>query len=748
MAYIQGWIAAVIYRAEDYHILAFTVEDSEPPSHASSVKVAAYLFGMPQVRPGVPLKLVGEWRKHPKYGHQLVSYEWHPWAKTPGDAEKFLQDCIEGFADRDLVKLVVSAFGTDTFEVLTNDPDKVLCLGKGNPTLSAALHKAVAGWAQAQMTGRLAPLLRDGGIPPKVLKTILARFGLDAVQVTQENPYRLVSVEGFSLAFADRLAAKLGIERTDPRRVEGAILEALYAETQNGHLFVHLADLGPVIRNRLDAETLETLGDLGPKIKVAVEALAARKDVIVDGGIYLPGVYHFEQDSARKLVQYLEPAKIDVDITAFLAEYERSQQITLSEAQRGAVFKLIENKVLVLTGLPGTGKTLITKAFTALFRQAGLSFRLMAPTGIAAKRLALVTSSDAATVHRTFRFDRVAWLYGRDRKFAVDAVIVDESSMLDQELFYRILDALHPGTMLVFVGDDAQLPSVGAGNVLRELVSCSAIPHVRLTQIFRQAETSEIVHASHRINRGESPLTVAQKEDSEFRFIPVDGEDRLAKLIVDMSAKLKGRDENFQVLSPKYGGIVGVDNLNECLRERLNPNEGQAEWRSGNLRLRVGDRLMVVQNDYERSIYNGDTAKLIGISPLDLEIRVHGISKASIETVVRVPKNIAADMLRLAYAVTVHRCQGNEFSTVIIPIVRNQGIMLQRNLLYTAITRARKKVWLLGDPRAVQQAIDNDNVLTRNSVLGSRILRAVEVRGGVISGEVETQLAAFLGAQE
>ncbi len=738
MAYVQGWISAVIYRAEEYHILAFTVSEAEPPAPSPQIKIATHLFGLQQVRPGVSLKLVGEWGTHPKYGRQFVSHEWHPWARKTEDVEGCLHECIEGFADRDIVRLVVSNFGLDTFEVLTKEPEKVVGLAPAGTALSDALKRAVAGWNNSQTMGRLAPLLRDSSVPPNVIRSILAKFGSDAAQVLRENPYRLMSIRGFTLAHADHLAEHLGIAKTDPRRVEGAVLETLHAELQNGHLYVRLDDLGRIFRALTDAAVLETFktSDLHAKLLEAVGTLGSRGEVIVDpnAGAYLPTPHLFEKEAAKRIAQFMAPSKLELDLGGFLLDYERSQQIELSEAQKDAVRKLVESRVLILTGLPGTGKTTVIRAFTYLFRQSGLSFLLMAPTGIAAKRLASVTSSDAATIHRTFRYDGETWHYGLDAKYTVDAVIVDEMSMVDQELFYRILDALHPGTMLVLVGDDAQLPSVGAGNVLHELVACPEVPHIRLTQIFRQAVTSEIVYASHKINRGESPLLSEYSNESEFRFVPVGSEDSLAALVVDMAERLKRRDANFQVLSPKYDGVVGVNSLNERLRERLNPDIGQKEWHFGSLRVREGDRLMVTQNDYDLSIYNGDMAKLVAIEKDNLHVRIHGLSSDSIETMVRIPKTSAPEILKLAYAITVHKSQGSEFDIVLLPVVRSQGRMLQRNLLYTGVTRARKKVWLLGDPQAVQQSIENDKVVRRNSVFGRRISEEIRVLAGVLSG--------------
>jgi exodeoxyribonuclease V alpha subunit len=375
--------------------------------------------------------------------------------------------------------------------------------------------------------------------------------------------------------------------------------------------------------------------------------------------------------------------------------------------------------------LPGTGKTTVLRASVRLFEEAKLTFALMAPTGIAAKRLSAVTGHSATTVHRALKYDGDSWGYHSNNRYVVDAVVLDEASMLDQELLFRLLSALRPETRIVFVGDDAQLPSVGPGNVLREMIECDEVPHVRLTEIFRQSVKGEIVTNSHRINSGKLPDLSTQNSDSEFRFVRCPDEDRIAELIVQMASKLKARDANFQVLSPKYDGAIGVTRLNERLRDVLNP-EGPMEWVRGKTRFRKGDRLMVIQNDYELNVYNGDVGKLDTISNDGLLVKIHGVGDRIPDTMVPFKSEIAATKLRLAYCITAHKSQGSEFDTIIMPITRSQGRMLQRNLLYTAVTRARKRVWLIGEEIAVQKAVENNKVIRRNTIFSRAITAALK----------------------
>lgn len=636
--------------------------------------------------------------------------------------ENFLRHCL-GILDESKIGDLVDTFGIDTFRVLSEDPKRLSEVQGFDESTIDSLTNA---WIKAVTSSELSSLLADHEVTSEQMKALFNAFGSESRRIISDNPYSLLEVEGFEFSKVDDVAESRGVPKTDPRRFEGAVLWVLREASQAGHLCVRRGDLAMNLRESLKAEA-ETFGsqDLARDLMDATARLESKGKVFIDPdvGVYLPILYNFERRSAECLARFRTPLSLEIDLKEFLETYENTHQIQLSDAQQDAVNELISNRVLVLTGGPGTGKTTVLKTFVELFKKAGVSFQLMAPTGIAAKRVAMVTGHEAATVHRTFRFNGEEWYYNEWNKFPVGAVIIDEMSMLDQELFFRVVSSLGERTILVLVGDDAQLPSVGPGSVLRDLVRCPAIPTVRLTQIFRQAQQSEIVVNSHRINRGESILT--GDENSDFRFVSLD-DSRIVDLILKMAEKLKARDANFQVLSPKYDGIAGVTNLNERLREVLNPlGPGKMEVVIGKLRFRVGDRLMVIKNDYKLGVYNGDMGKLVEIHSDYLRIRVHGIGEDGLDANVDIPRKDVAQKLRLAYAITVHKCQGSEFDVIILPMVREHGRMLQRNLLYTAVTRAKKRVWILGDRGAVQRAIDNDKVLARNTGFGKAIMKAI-----------------------
>ena len=734
MATIYGCVTNIRHQGEDFSIFGMAVDSAEPAIDKREVVVSGHLYGLAQVKVGVTIGIVGEWVDHPKYGRQIQPFGWMPYARTSSDVERFLGSCLYGFENPDLTRLLVTRYGTDVYAKLREAPDEIRSLFEADDPRRVAVDRAIAGWQQAYSMSALAAFLRDNDLGISQVRAIFETFGNDAVNIIAENPYRLVAVEGFSFTKADRLAKRLGIDKNDGRRLEGAILAILWQESRQGHLCVRRGDLRTLLDDMMAAEAVEAFAirELPEAIMSAVDRMVASKTIVLDpnAGIYLPDLYRYERDAASKLARFVTPSKLDVDISQFLLEHEKTHAIALSEAQREAVRLLIENRVLVLTGGPGTGKTTLVRTFVRLFKQTGITCQLMAPTGIAAKRLAAVTGDDAATVHRTFGYNGRRWQFNNFNKFNVGAVIVDEMSMVDQELFYRILDALHPNTMLVLVGDDAQLPSVGPGSVLRELLWCSDIPHVRLTQIFRQAEKSDIVKASHVINRGENLVLMGRAADSDFQFVNCPDENLLADLIVKMAEKLKARDANFQVLSPKYDGITGVTNLNDRLREALNPDTGKGEWVAGKIHMRIGDRVMVTKNDYDLNVYNGDMGKLHAIHRTELVVKIHGASNDA-DLYVTLSKTKALEMLRLAYAITVHKSQGSEFDTIVMPIVKAHGRMRQRNLFYTAITRARKKVWLLGDPLSVHQAISNDKVILRNTAFGRAVQDEVRTLVGV-----------------
>jgi len=726
---LQGRVRSVTFNSGDFYI--FSVESS-----GKKITCKGSLFGMQSVTSGLALELTGRWISHAKWGRQFEVAGWAPWTPMEADVEIFLRSCLGIPALR--AGDIVDTFGLDTFKVLDEHPD-LLDTVPGMDEV--AKENLLSAWGYARATVELSSFLSDHDVTSSQVRAILSEFGVEATKLIRDNPYRLVEVDDFPFVKADDIARGVGVGQNDPRRYEGAVLWVLREATSSGHFCLRRGDVAMTLRGLVEGSPVDAFDALtfSSEITKAIGRLESSNRVVVDSnvGVYLPQHYYHEREAARLLVQFMGESSFDIKADDFLATYEVIHQVELSELQREAITKLLTHKVLVLTGLPGTGKTTVTRAIVNLFERMGLTFSLMAPTGIAAKRLAHVTGHEASTIHRAFRYDGVNWGFGRGERYPIGAVIVDEMSMVDQELLFRILDALEPSTVLVLVGDDAQLPSVGPGNVLRELVRCPEIPTVRLTKIFRQAEESAIIRNSHSVNRGDD--IEPGEEGSDFRFVPISDESKAAAFIAQMAVKLKARDENFQVLSPKYDGVLGVNNLNNLLREALNPpGDGKREITVDGCKYRDGDRLMVVKNDYDLGVYNGDMGKLMGIERDHFTVRVHGAGESNLDMNVEVPRNEVPVKLKLAYAVTVHKCQGSEFNTIILPMVRNHGRMLQRNLFYTAITRARKKVWVLGDRGAISRAIANDQVVQRGTAFARSISEAIlQHAGGVKDGDPE-----------
>ena len=464
-----------------------------------------------------------------------------------------------------------------------------------------------------------------------------------------------------------------------------------------------------------------------------LSSLIASEHVVSDSDrIYLLHHFNNEDGSAKYLSKILiQPPRDMGDIWSILSDFERDMNIDLSEDQRKAFMLLEKSRVCVITGYPGTGKTTMISAFVHLFESLGMHFVLMSPTGIAAKRLSQVTGKPASTIHRALGFKKDGtWEFNNLNKFKVDAVIVDEMSMVDSSILSKLVSSLDNGTILIMLGDPKQLPSVGAGYVLHNLMSCPDVPHMSLTRIYRQHGKSDIVSVAHSILKGE-PVDTSLNKKSEFIFLDYP-QSNVAEEIMKLASMLKSKDLNFQVIAPVYDGELGVNSLNRDLRDVLNPdytNKKASHVKLGDAELYEGDRVMIIKNDYDRMVYNGETGKVHRISLKEDKVDVKVFNWFDAETGAYCDKIItykleeARQMLRVAYACTAHKVQGQEFDYVILPMTRQYGIMLYRNLVYTAVTRAKKQVFVLGDPRAFLSAIQNDRDTSRNSNLNELITK-------------------------
>lgn len=577
---------------------------------------------------------------------------------------------------------------------------------------------------------------------PNITDIIIKHYsGSDSlIKEIEENPYVLIDIEEISFKKLDKVATEiLRIPSNSPLRYKALVHYQLANESfKNGHLYTLLEKF---INSTFELDITKD------NLKLFLKELIIEGKIILEGKkLYTQQHYKAEKFSAEIIAKIISKSGRHlffegIDVDQYISGYEKLQtdninggewknlkwkesKFELSYEQKNAVKKFFDENFFILTGLPGTGKSTVTKSLVEISKNRGLKITLLAPTGIAAKRLSSICDYPASTIHKELGFDGSSWKMGIDNPLDSDIIIIDEFSMVDQVLLYKILQCLPKKEfVLVFIGDAAQLPSVGPGNVLRELILCDKIPHVALNKIFRQEDTSDIVLNSHQINKGSTQLFNTKKD---FIFMEIEQEeDTLKKLITIVEAL---QDKNYQVLSPTYKGILGVSNINKTLQDVLNPKfDSTKEFKTEICTFREEDKVMIIKNDYKNEVYNGEKGILVSINNQSKKLEIF-IEGKTIEYTFR----DAYSMLALDYSRTIHKAQGQEYDFIIMPFVNYFSVQLQRNLLYTAITRAKKKVFLLGHQKALYRAILNNNVSKRNTVLSSRILtRLHDIKGGI-----------------
>lgn len=715
---IQGQIKRILYHNEDSNFFVFTFEDVQ-----GVMRKAKGNFSLDAPYPGMPVSLKGQW-ENSKYGETFgVTGITNRGLSSNDGIEKYLMNYIPEIGPVS-AKRIVDHFGQDTLDVLDNAPERL----EEVPRLNKVQKQKIAEeWKKQGEYRDIAISLLNLDLTDAVVKRVYSKWGAEALAKIQENPYCLTTIRGVGFLTADKVALGMGVPSDSPFRI-GACLEYTLREASGGpgHLFLDPKTLIEGLTKLVRKGTLTEFGrQLSTSdIKEGLRHLKEQKIIVSDKGkIYLTPYHTFEQQSARLLAGFLRrkgsPICSEEDTQAFIQEYEDVNGLTLSQEQREGIEAVREHRVLLITGLPGTGKSSLMKAIVQLLRNHKKEVQLLSPTGIAAKRLSSVVGLPASTIHRALGYKGDLWIHNSKNKYIKDAIIIDEASMIDQQVMYHLLDALHEDTLLVFVGDHAQLPSVGAGNVLHDLIRSECIKQIHLTQIFRQEEASDIILNSHRINMGQDPVL----HDRDFHFIPHTSEDSIVDNILELVNEIQGlgTDDTFQVLSPKWKGTLGVTNLNNRIREVLNPLENQREVTLKNgLVLRQGDRVMVMSNDYEKEVYNGETGTILEINSKESEIVVR--IRDAVETkTVPISYSEAPDLLNLAFCMTTHKSQGQEMDYIIFPFVNAFSIQLQKNLLYTAVTRAKKKVYILGDWSAIQKAVRNNEVAERNTFFAERL---------------------------
>jgi len=716
---LQGLLEHITYFNEE---TGYAIVKVKVPGQKELVACVGNLL---RPTPGEVVVMRGEWTNHEKYGRQfkIISCE----TKTPASVygiQKYLgSGLIKGIGPV-MAKRIVGKFGKKTLDVIEHDIEKIKEIPGIGEGRIAMIRKA---WDDQKEIRTVMLFLQTHGVSAGFAVKIFKQYGKEAVRIVQDNPYRLAAdIFGIGFVTADKIAEKLGFPKESLVRAEAGLIYVLNQLADQGHVYAPQ----PV----LVQEAMNILGVEAGLIEAALENLASSKMIVAEDredpsrrAVYgLPFYLAENQTAARLRALIAAPKQIrKIDTDKALAWVQEKLAITLAEKQLAAVRTAIENKVMIITGGPGTGKTTIINAILKIYGTVQTKVLLAAPTGRAAKKMAEATGWEARTIHRLLEFSPLQGGFQKHEHSPLDCdiLIIDEASMIDITLMHHLLKAVPLRTTLILVGDVNQLPSVGPGNVLKDFIDAGVAPVVELTEIFRQARTSSIIVNAHRINQGLLPETeTAPGALSDFYFIhKEDPEKVLATVLTMVKERIPKRFHlhavnDIQVLSPMNRGVVGVTNLNAELQKALNP--GADEVSRGGYVFRNHDKVMQIRNNYEKEVFNGDIGRIFHIDREGQELKVHFDDRFVTYDFSEL------DELVPAYAVTVHKSQGSEYPAVVIPVLTQHYMMLQRNLIYTAITRGRKLVVLIGTKKALAIAVKNNKQQQRYSLLKERLLKA------------------------
>ena len=713
-ATLEGILERIVFFNEEN---GFTVARLQVPKRQDLVAIVGVL---PSPMPGETLRLKGEWVVDNKFGEQFrVQSCLSVLPATITGIQKYLgSGMIKGIGPV-MAKRIVARFALETLDVIEDSPEKLLEVeGIG----SVRVERISSAWQEQKKIREVMIFLQGEGVSSTYAVKIYKEYGNKAIAVVKENPYRLaLDISGIGFKTADKIAQNMGIDPGSPMRAEAGIIHVLSELVDEGHVYYPYEKL-----KEKAGELLEVNESI---LDTALATLSDQRRVVIEQhpeheAVYLTPLHVAETNVATRLKTLVNSPKqmLQIDIEKAIEWVHKIDRINLAEMQKEALRKAVTCKVMVITGGPGTGKTTLVNSIIKILEKKGQKIVLASPTGRAAKRLSEVTGCEAKTIHRLLEFSPSEGGFKRNEEYPLDAdmVIIDEVSMVDILLMNHLLKAIPPTATLLLVGDIDQLPSVGPGNVLKDIISSGIVDTIRLTDIFRQAQESLIVVNAHRINSGEYlQLDTLPGQQNNFYFIKRQEPEQALNTIKELckrrlpSAFQFDPLEDIQVMTPMHRGTVGVANLNAELQNLLNPNQKSVS-RGGRL-FRVNDKVMQTKNNYEKETFNGDIGRIISI---DLEDQ---ILKVKFEDRIVDYSWSDLDELVLAYAISIHKSQGSEYPAVVIPILPQHYIMLQRNLLYTAITRAKKLVVLVGSKRAVAIAIKNNKVQFRYTNLSTRL---------------------------
>jgi exodeoxyribonuclease V alpha subunit len=721
LADLQGQIERITYTNEEN---GYTIAKVKVKGRRDLVTVVGNLMAP---TPGEILQMQGEWGNHPKFGEQfrVVHYKSLIPASVAG-IEKYLgSGLIKGIGPI-MAKRIVKAFGKETLDVIEEEIEKLTEVEGIGKKRVEMIRKA---WADQKEIRQVMLFLQSHGVSSGYATKIFKTYGNDAIEVVQENPYRLATdIFGIGFLTADRIAEKLGFARDSELRAEAGILYVLYQLADEGHVYYPLDLLLRKCQKILEVEQeilLRALDTLRAEEKIVLEDLKENKETTAGHrAVYLAKFHLSETNNAARLKALINAPKAirPIDPGKALAWVQQQLDITLAAKQVDAVKCALTDKVVVITGGPGTGKTTIINAILKIFARAGVKFLLTAPTGRAAKRMSEATGHEAKTIHRLLEYSFQKGGFQKDDKTPLkcDLLVVDEASMIDTILMHHLLKAVRPGATLILVGDVNQLPSVGAGAVLQDIIASRAVPVMELNEIFRQARESLIIVNAHKINQGLMPtLKASGHKLADFYFIEQEDPEKVLGIILDLvKDRIPSRFgfdpiDDIQVLTPMHKGVVGAGNLNQELQQALTP--GPDSLTRGGRNFRLHDKVMQIRNNYEKEVFNGDLGRILRIDPESQEMVIDFDGR-------KVPYDYAdLDEVVLAYAISIHKSQGSEYPAVVIPILTQHYVLLQRNLIYTGVTRGRKLVVLVGTRKALAMGIKNDKTKRRYTFLRRRL---------------------------
>lgn len=720
---ITGTVTNIRFRNDEngWTVLSFETQDGK---QITAVGV------MPAINIGETATFYGSWTEHPLYGEQIKVTAYS--VSMPNSVDAVLAYLSSGFIKgigKSTARMIVDKFGAETLDIIKNSPKELLRISGIGPKKLKIITDSYN--EKIGMQDIVIGMQQLGLSLPMTMK-IYKLYGENCVQMVKDNPYRLIDdIENIGFKTADKIAFEAGYERESTFRIRAGVKYALSFAASEGNTCLPKDILVMFAANNvlgLDHETVSAIIE-----KMISEGELAEKQIDGVLHIFLKSMHYLEMDSAVRLKELTNSVEILplFDVDGEIERLEKKFGVKLADAQREAVKRSVSDGVLIVTGGPGTGKTTILRFIIEIMEAQRLGLELAAPTGRAAKRISDTTDREARTLHRLLEYNANSESFNRNDEYPLesDVIIIDETSMVDISLFHSFLKALANGTRLIMVGDVDQLPSVGPGNVLRDIVDSQIVPVIRLNEIFRQAGRSSIVTNAHFVNSGKMPVLA---NDDDFLFYSCPTPDIALNSVLNLCADYAylGKAEELQVLSPMKGNILGVLNLNARLQQALNPPEpGKDEYQYGETIFRVGDRVMQIKNNYDlewtktpkgsrrptmegQGVFNGDIGTIMDINVESKVMTVLFDDERSADY-----NFTSLEELELAYCISVHKSQGSEFPCVVLPLVNGPSMLFNRNILYTAITRARSRVFILGTEDCIRYMINNTNVRKRYSAL-------------------------------